>query len=106
MNPIDIQVNHHRETLDKQKLNKVVQHPNFVVAWERAPYHERLLAKYLIDTYDAKELASWIRRFNFGNLRAFTTKELRQQASNHHVAGYSRLTKNELIESLEGIIDG
>lgn len=105
---IQIQIRHHRQTLDHRALDRVIQTSIFAEAWTFATGGQRERVLSYINHVDYAEVKDWVLRIMVGTLERCSMKILRELARYHQVKNYSRLSKSKLLIELstKGAKDG
>ena len=105
---IQIQMRHHRKTLDTRGLDRVIQDSLFAEAWIFSTVEQRKEVMISIYRIDILEVRDWVSKIMIGTLDRCNMKILRQLARYHKIKNYGRLSKEQLVGELErkGKIDG
>ncbi len=97
-----IRANHHRLLLDCRSQDRIVQSESFALAWELASKTQKIIALSYLTTISPTSLKFWVSDvLSLGALDQLNMLILRQIASYNRVKNYSRMSKQELINSIE-----
>ncbi len=98
----EIRALHHRLLLDCRSQDRVVQSESFALAWELASKTQKIIALSYLTTISPVPLKFWVSDvLSLGALDQLNMLILRQIASHNRVKNYSRMSKQELINSIE-----
>ena len=97
-----IQVQHHHMLLDCRSQDRLVQSESFSQAWEQASDVHRVIALTYIKRIAPIALRFWVSDvLATGSLDQLNMVTLRHIASTHQIHNYSRMSKVEIIKSIE-----
>ena len=97
---IQIQMRHHRKTLDIRGLDRVIQDSLFSEAWTFSTSKQRKEVLVSIYKMDIIAVRDWVLKIMIGTLDRCNMKILRQLARYHQIKNYGRLSKEKLIDEL------
>lgn len=102
-----IQIRHHRQTLNTRAQDRIVQSDFFFEAWTLATGKQREKVLEYMDKLDHLKVKNWILRIMIGTLDRCNVKVLRSLAQYHQIKNYSRLSKTKLLDALntKGVIN-
>ena len=103
-----IKSEHHKETLNLRRLDRLVQSDDFNIAWERSTEKSHNCVLWHIKKRHYKIVKDWVFHYRYFNFQYFSIRDLRNLASKHHIPYYSRLSRPALISALvkKGVSDG
>lgn len=106
-NVTQIQIRHHRQTLDCRAQDRVVQSSVFAEAWTFATHKQREEVLEYLDILGYRQVKNWALKIMIGTLDRCSMITLRKLARYHQIVNYSRLSKTELINklNLKGVKD-
>lgn len=105
---VQIQIRHHRQTLDVRAQDRIIQTDLFSEAWTLATSKQREELLEYLDELNYLEVKNWISKIMIGTLDRCSMKILRELARYHRIPNYSRLTKVRLLDTLnaKGEVNG
>lgn len=102
---IQIQIRHHRQTLDIRAQDRIVQTVLFSEAWTLATREQRIELLEYVDQFKYIKVKNWISKIMIGTLDRCNMITLRRLARYHRIPNYSRLSKPRLLDEL-GVKNG
>ena len=97
---IDIQIRHHRLLLNYRAQDRIVKSDEFLESWTRADENQREYILRILSNPNPYELKRWVMRMIRIGLDQYPIKILRQIASYYNIKNYSRMSRAQILESL------
>lgn len=97
---VQIQIRHHRQTLNIRSQDRIVQNSLFSEAWTFATRDQRKEVMDHINTGKPAKVKDWVSQIMIGTLDRCNTEVLRNLARYHKIPYYGQLPKTALIDAL------
>ena len=97
---VRVQTQYHRRTLDVRAIDRIVQDSLFAEAWQYATTAQRSEVLRAMGYADTSAVKNWVSKIMVGVLDRCNMTILKDLAREHKIAGYSRLTKAQLVDQL------
>ncbi|MFA5758545.1 MAG: Rho termination factor N-terminal domain-containing protein [Clostridia bacterium] len=101
INPIDLQLFHHKKLLLVRRQDRVVQTEEFIFIWKKANVTERKEIVRLLKLVKPDRLIDYIDAKINENLVDRPIAELRSLASHYHIKNYSRKSRDQLAKEIK-----
>lgn len=95
-----VQIRHHRRTLNIRAQDRIIQADLFSEAWTLATREQRKEVLIHINVIDYSAVKDWVLKIMVETLDRCSMKILRELARHHQIKNYSRLIKAKLLDAL------